>query len=63
MRKVNGLARQFAQLFPLVCGGVFVRIRHARPRGKYRLSCLIFLASKGRFLTVCGERVNRVQPD
>ena len=22
----NGLARQFAQLFPLVCGGVFVRI-------------------------------------
>ena len=26
-------------------------------------TCLIFLASKGRFFTVCGERVNRAQPD
>ena len=39
----NCLARQFAQLFPLVCGGVFVRIS---PRK-----------------AVCGERVNRAQPD
>ena len=46
-----------------VCSAVSFRVRnwefrHARPRGKY-LSCLIFLVSKGRFITVCGERVNR----
>ena len=45
----------------LSCAAEFLwEFRHARPRGKY-LSCLIFLASKGRFLTVCGERVNRSQ--
>ena len=47
----------------LSCAAEFSwEFRHARPRGKY-LSCLIFLASKGRFLTVRGERVNRAQPD
>ena len=39
---VNGLARQFAQLFPLVCGGVFVRIS---PRKAERKISVMF----GRF--------------
>ena len=35
----NGLARQFALLFPLVCGGVFVRIS---PRKAERKISVIF---------------------
>ena len=47
----------------LSCAAEFSwEFRHARPRWKY-LSCLICLASKNRFLTVCCEHVNRDQPD
>ena len=66
-------AHEWKQLSKLpckaVCTAVCSRVRRSfrenfatSRRGKY-LSCLIFLASKGRFLTVCGERVNRAQPD
>ena len=42
MRKVNGLARQFAQLFPLVCGGVFVRISPRKAERKISVMFDIF---------------------
>ena len=51
----NGMARQFPQLFP------FVR-NHERLSGKY-LSCLIFLATKGRLwigLSLINELANEI---
>ena len=38
----NGLARQFAQLFPLVCGGVFLRISPRKAEKKISVMFDIF---------------------
>ena len=38
----NGLARQFAQLFPLVCGGVFVKISLRKAERKISVMFDIF---------------------
>ena len=38
----NGLAKQFAQLFPLVCGGVFLRISPRKAERKISVMFDIF---------------------
>jgi hypothetical protein len=47
------LARRLAQQVALVCGSFSWGFDLSRPWGKY-LSCLIFFASRGKNLSICG---------